>query len=429
MGRRKILIVATADHGGAGEAMLKLSRILLELGHEVIFLVKDKSKSDLIIKKYYESQSITKSIISYVKNWLRIRFRQKVILDDNYCFYAFNEIKKNINVANVERVLNFSPEIIFSGWTSGFLNSTDLLNLKRHFDAKIYTITVDMNHFTGGCHYAWDCKGYIKGCDNQCPAILTDSAKKIARVNFETKLNNAKLGNFQIISGSGWTFKQAKESLIYRHQKLVTNINSLIDTRIMNSKNRKIAKDVFGLDKSKFYILMGCQNSNDSRKGFDYLLKSLINLHSKLTIQKRDEIRVIIVSSSKNEKFAEIPFEKVFIDFITDYKYLALLYQAADVFVNSSIEDSGPMMVSEALACGTPVVGFDMGVVNNLVISGYNGYKASLKDACDLGQGIENIFSLSSDDYMFYSENAVKQIEQFSSFEFAKVELEQLLDC
>ena len=88
--------------------------------------------------------------------------------------------------------------------------------------------------------------------------------------------------------------------------------------------------------------------------------------------------------------------------------------------MNSSIEDAGPMMVSEALACGTPVVGFDMGVVNNMVISGYNGYKAKLKDSEDLANGIMKIFQLSSENYKTYSSNAVKQVEMYSTLDYAE---------
>ncbi|MFP3802939.1 glycosyltransferase, partial [Paraburkholderia sp. SIMBA_027] len=83
--------------------------------------------------------------------------------------------------------------------------------------------------------------------------------------------------------------------------------------------------------------------------------------------------------------------------YIKDYRLLALLYQAADLFVNSSIEDSGPMMVSEALACGTPVVGFDTGVLTNMIIDNYKGYKAPLKDSKKLAEGIKKIFELNKD--------------------------------
>ena len=164
-----------------------------------------------------------------------------------------------------------------------------------------------------------------------------------------------------------------------------------------------------------FYILMGCQHANSKRKGFEYLLAALQKLEKRLTKEQKERIEVLIVSRNEADAFNEIPFQKKHIDYINDYRLLALLYQATDVFVNSSIEDAGPMMVSEALACGTPVVGFDMGVVNNMVISGYNGYKAKLKDSEDLANGIKTIFELSPEAYKLYSENAVKQVERYSS--------------
>jgi glycosyltransferase involved in cell wall biosynthesis len=76
-------------------------------------------------------------------------------------------------------------------------------------------------------------------------------------------------------------------------------------------------------------------------------------------------------------------------------------------------------MVSEALACGTPVVGFDMGVVNNMVINDYNGYKAMLKNSYDLALGIKKMVSLTVNEYNLYSKNAISQIHEYSSFEFA----------
>jgi glycosyltransferase involved in cell wall biosynthesis len=279
----------------------------------------------------------------------------------------------------------------------------------------VYNIAVDMNHFTGGCHYAWDCKGYVEGCSLKCPAILNDEDRNIPKINFETKLKNAKQGNFKVVGMSQWTINQARESMIYREQGEYLNVNSLIDTTVLNNKCKNFAKQVFNLEEDKFYILMGCHYVNAKRKGFEYLANALEILFNKLDNKERSKVRVIIVSKENTSGFENILFEKQFIPFINDYRLLSLLYQATDVFVNSSIEDAGPMMVSESLACGTPVVGFDMGVVNNMVISGYNGYKAKLKDSEDLANGIKEIFELSPDDYEKYSKNAVKQVEQYSS--------------
>ncbi|WP_431243052.1 hypothetical protein ACQ9BO_26000 [Flavobacterium sp. P21] len=88
-----------------------------------------------------------------------------------------DETSENISVKNLIAQINFTPDFIITGMTDGFINSTDLLNLYKITKAEIFNVTVDMNHFTGGCHYAWNCKGYIDGCDEKCPAII--EGKKI----------------------------------------------------------------------------------------------------------------------------------------------------------------------------------------------------------------------------------------------------------
>jgi glycosyltransferase involved in cell wall biosynthesis len=160
---------------------------------------------------------------------------------------------------------------------------------------------------------------------------------------------------------------------------------------------------------------LGSQDISDKRKGFHYAIKALNLLYERLKPDQRVKIEIIVVSRNSIGKLDLIKFKKIFIDYINDYRLLSLLYQASDVFVNSSIEDSGPMMVSEALASGTPVVGFDMGVVNNMVLNDFNGFKAAVGDITELASGIEKIFKLSKSEYNNYSRNAVNQVINFSS--------------
>lgn len=420
--KNKILLLSSGDNGGAYEAIYRLGRHFVLQGYEVKMLVKTKIKTDDFIIAYsdvtkpYKRKSLFQRIVIKIKKeFFEKNEVVKVKYDANYDFISTDETSINVSATSILNLIGFTPNIIYSGMTDGFMNSTDLLHLQQLTKAQVYNIAVDMNHFTGGCHYAWDCKGYVNGCSSKCPAILKDEDKDLPKINFETKLKNAKQGGFKVVGMSQWTINQAKESMIYRGQGEYLNINSLIDTTVLNNKCKNFAKQVFNLEEDKFYILMGCHYVNARRKGFEYLVKALGILFNKLDDKEKDRVRVIIVSKENISGFEDILFEKQFIPFINDYRLLSLLYQATDVFVNSSIEDAGPMMVSEALACGTPVVGFDMGVVNNMVISGYNGYKAKLKDSEDLANGIKTILELSPEVYIEYSNNAVKQVEQYSS--------------
>jgi len=435
MDKKNILILSTGDVNGAYEAAYKVAHIIKNMGHDVVMCVKHKTKNENFIKQYrHLSLSSAKAnllmrIVNKIKNKISPVQPSKVISTDmKYSFLSKNEASENIHIESMLKIVGFTPDFVFTGMTIDFLNSTDLLNIYNATKAKIYNITVDMNHFTGGCHYSWGCEGYIKGCDKYCPAITEEHEKITAKNNFERKYENAQKANFQIIAGSVLTLLQAQNSKIYKSQKTIHNINSLIDTKLLNSKNKSIAKKVFSLSNDCFYILTGAQNMEDPRKGFSYLLQALEMLDRELPMQKKEKIVLLVVSNSVNEEFGRVTFKKQKIDYIKDYRLLSLLYQAADLFINTSIEDSGPMMVSEALACGTPVVGFDTGILTNMVIDDYNGYKAPVMDSRKLAEGIRKVFELNKDDYENFSKNAVRQVEEFSSYEYAEEIFKQILE-
>ncbi|MDR6159091.1 glycosyltransferase involved in cell wall biosynthesis [Chryseobacterium sp. SLBN-27] len=435
MDKKNVLILSTGDVNGAYEAAYKVAHIIKNMGHDVVMCVKHKTKNDNFIKPYrHLSPSSAKSnilmrTVNKIKNKISPVQPSKVISTDmKYSFLSKNESSENIHIESMLKIVGFTPDFVFTGMTIDFLNSTDLLNIYNATKAKIYNITVDMNHFTGGCHYSWGCEGYIKGCDEYCPAITKEDEKIIAKINFEKKYENAQKANFQIIAGSGLTLLQAQNSKIYKSQKTIYNINSLIDIKLLNSKNKSIAKKIFSLSNDCFYILTGAQNMEDPRKGFTYLLEALEILDRELPMEKKEKIVLLVVSNSVNKEFDRVTFKKQKIDYIKDYRLLSLLYQAADLFINSSIEDSGPMMVSEALACGTPVVGFDTGILTNMVIDDYNGYKAPVTESRKLAEGIRKVFELNKDAYENFSKNAVKQVEEFSSYEYAEEIFKQILE-
>lgn len=238
---KKILILVTNDVGGAAEYMYKIMHILKKLGYEVVMNVKIKTKVDDSI---IEINTPPKKRIPILKKLLKKINKRKysIELDPKYHYYGLDETTVNIKPNEYFDKIGFIPDIIISGWTSGFLNSSELLILQQFSNARVYTVTADMNNLTGGCHYAWDCNGYINGCSTDCPAITNPYFKELSKTNFDTKLRNAHKGNFKVIVGSGWTLNQAKKSKIYKDQQDIVNINSLIDTEVMCPKNKKMAK-------------------------------------------------------------------------------------------------------------------------------------------------------------------------------------------
>jgi glycosyltransferase involved in cell wall biosynthesis len=90
----------------------------------------------------------------------------------------------------------------------------------------------------------------------------------------------------------------------------------------------------------------------------------------------------------------KIPFPVVFTGYITDDLTLSKAYQSADLFVSTSIQDSGPMMVNESIMCGTPVVAFEVGVVPDLVKDGVSGYRVPVMDTAALSKNMAKVLEL-----------------------------------
>lgn len=410
---KKILILSTWDDQGSGAALHNICKFLLEAGHEAVLVVRDKSQIDSFIIQISPPQ---RSIPRKVLDRLFPRFDNNLRTVPEYDFLNVDESGKLVTSERILEILPFTPDLILTGLISGFVNTATLAELSEKTGAKVYMLMPDMSPLTGGCHYAWDCAGFETDCGD-CPAILDQARKDKARQNLLIKLENVRKADIRIIAGSGWTLERVRRSRLFKSQENIHNINSCIDTELFNNKHRGYAKKIFGLPENSKIIFTGSTFTHVKRKGLIYFVEALEYLWKSLDEKSRENTSILIAGkhTAENDLIEQIPFQKRLIDYIKDYRLLSLAYQASDLFVCPSIEDAGPMMISEALACGTPVAAFDMGIAVNMVIDDYNGYKAELKNSEDLARGMLKILSLSEEEYQMYSQNAVTQVEEFSS--------------
>ncbi|MNN41106.1 putative poly(glycerol-phosphate) alpha-glucosyltransferase [compost metagenome] len=95
------------------------------------------------------------------------------------------------------------------------------------------------------------------------------------------------------------------------------------------------------------------------------------------------------------ERFSRLGFKRVrFVkfDYCNGDAELAALYLKTNLFVSTSIEDAGPMMVAEALMCGVPVVTFDVGIAPEIIREGGNGFVVERFDVENMASKILMIY-------------------------------------
>ena len=383
-----ILHLSTSDIGGAGKAAYRLHQNLLAVGlnSKMMVMTRNIKNSDVIA--FGGRRSVFKFRSDIAKYLLRMQTNPR------YCFenHSRSPIK---GAADVCSKVPFKPDIIVAHWISNFVTIENLYLLSLSTCAPVVWYLMDMAPLTGGCHYAWECSGFMNEC-GRCPALYSDEKYDLSYRNWEKKHDVIQKMNITIVSGTSWLTNQAKQATVF-NGKRVEQIMLGIDAEIFKPVPRDVARMRLDLPLEQKVIFFGAQRMEFEHKGMFYLIEALKTLKKQMDSDKNKILIVTAGNISGIGSFLDNNFRHKHLGVLTDDRMLAMVYQAADVFVCPSIEDSGPMMINESIMCGTPVVSFEMGVAPDLVHTGKTGYCAKLKDSEDLAKGIKYVLDLSQD--------------------------------
>jgi glycosyltransferase involved in cell wall biosynthesis len=423
--RKKILFLSTWDaNGGASELTFRMAKALINTPfHAVMFVQHKVSKEEFVhvISPQKKTKPYHQRLINRLKKIFRIQASLLKAKPEYVFFPDEDESKKYTTADEILSQIPFTPDYIISGLTHGFINTNVLKELQHKTGAKTYLIMYDISLVTGGCHIANNCCLFIEKCNN-CPAIQESTLKFFPKKNLEIKLKNIHATNIGLLVSHGWTKYIADQSTLFKNG-IKKHFAIPLDLNLFTNTNRDIAKRIFNLDEKRFVIFSGSANLSDKRKGVKYFIESLNILWDKVDEAIRKNIIILMAGDfvSSRELKQQIKFELHFLEFIKDYRLLSIAYQASSVFINPSLEDGGPMMVAESLACGTPVVGFKMGLLydDSIIQDGHNGYRVDIKDINQLAEAIFKIIALTDIDFNQVSNNARETaLKEFSYQEF-----------
>jgi glycosyltransferase involved in cell wall biosynthesis len=312
--------------------------------------------------------------------------------------YAF-EYHMSKTIYSSRKILKrarFNPDIILVLFMSEFISFKNLHELNKKAGATIFIYPMDMAPFTGGCHSSWNCNLYQTECNN-CPALYSNIFNDQANKNFIYKKNYIKNADIEVIAGSEYLFTQISKSTLFKNsniQKVLLPINY----KLFKPVNKIQIRKELGLPIDKKIVLIRSISQKETHKGYKELQQTLYNLANNVENNLLNNIFFVAVGFKDDELFDKVPFPKIFTGQLT-LTNLSKYFQAVDLFLNPSIEDSGPMMVNQSIMSGIPVVSFHMGVALDLVRTGETGYRAKLKDSIDLANGVKYILELKDDDY------------------------------
>ena len=240
----------------------------------------------------------------------------------------------------------------------------------------------DMWSFTGRCAYSDACRKFLVGCDAACPTPAEYPALKPALIGAAWKQRQAVLAaapSMVAVTDSHWLANEAKLGLWRNHR--VESIPNGVPLDLYRLTQRAAARRSLGVSPEGVTLLVAAQRLDNRHKGVALLAEAMRHVqHRPLTL---------MVQGHGDFSVEDLSINVLPLGFIADEARRVLIYNAADALVHPAINDNSPLVVLEALACGTPVIAFPIGGVPELVRPGKTGWLAAAVSAVALAYTID----------------------------------------
>ncbi len=372
--------------GGAARASTRLHRALVQAGCDSRMYVLNKTGDDERTERVVRSswyQEARQQFAGAALNATLFRYRARE------AFSFENACTSSPTAALAERARG--SQIVNLHWTRGVVTARQAQRVSQMTGASIVWTLMDLGMLTGGCHYMHGCTRYHESC-GRCPLINSSSDGDVTRRTWKRRRRSFAAVPPTLIACNTWTRDRVRESSLLRHARCEI-IPLAIDVDVFRPIARPLAREVLGVPRDARIVFSGALKLDQARKGTGSLVEALAKLPPKLDAARLRDQPVLIMTAGQGNIAGrlELPFAHQHLGLLGDDRSLALAYCAADVFVSPSIEDAGPMMVNESLACGTPVVAYAIGTAADQVSNGANGWLAPPGDPDALADGMARV--------------------------------------
>jgi glycosyltransferase involved in cell wall biosynthesis len=353
-----ILILNSYDIGGASIAAIRFHQALLKSGVNSRLMTLHKTRNDIPEHyQYHVSGGILKKI------WLKLRQRSEHRRKNSLTVPENESLSGKFSIPLASYQVHDSPhwkwaDVVNLHWVNEWI-SAEVLVAYAKGKPLIWTLH-DEHLFTGGCHYSERCNGFETDCNN-CPLLVNSSQPDIANHSLNAKLHAFQQfpPNLKIVAPSGWMVKKAARSSLLNQFDGKRIFNSL-DKEVFLPVPQDVCREVLGIPREKTVLLSVTQSLDDERKGFRILKEAL-------DTEGLPENWILCTVGKSNEGFSVSGIEYKHLGSIQDQRLMAIIYNAASVFVHPATEDNLPNVVAESLMCGIPVAGFAIGGMPEMV--------------------------------------------------------------
>ena len=379
-----ILHIALDDGGsGAGRAAYKLHAGLRRLGHESSMFVSRKISDDPTVQAF-EPPADQQSRQEREERRRRIK-KDFELYGGSRPPYLIGDGFTDDRSANGPELLEQLPscDLINLHWFGNFLDYQTFFTTIPEETPVVWTLH-DMNAFTGGCHYDNYCGKFAYSC-GACPQLGSDNDEDLSRQVWARKneaFGRVEDDRLQLVAVSHWLAEEAGRSSLLGGFP-ITTINPSLDSQVFAPRDRAAARSALGVPEDAAVVLFIADSLITRRKGFPLLAEALESL--------QDVPNLFLLSLGHHDPGTIKNVPHLNLGYVEDDLALSGVYSAANVFVMPSLQEAFGQTVLEAMSCGTPVVGFDLGGIPDMIRPGITGELVPPKDPEALGKAIRGL--------------------------------------
>jgi glycosyltransferase involved in cell wall biosynthesis len=374
-----VLFINTVDHGGgAARIASQIMKGLAASGHEVSMIVGEKRTTDERvgeIPKRFLARRLAYWLATDIDLWRSDWILETSEFREADVIHCHNLHGWYFKISTLEKMARRKPLVwtLHDEWATmphGVSNSDGVIR-----------------------------NGFFERQDHSIyPAIAWNNARYLRWRKRKAYQDSA----FHLVPVSKWHEDKLARTLLA--DKPRTLIRNGIDSNVFRPIDRDEARRSLGLPADKRIIAFVSEGGRHNvHKGWEYAQAVIERFRA------RDDVVFVCIGGQEGADRDEARL--TFAPYADDDR-LALYYSAADALLFSSLNENFPLVPLEAMACGVPVVSFDVGGVKEAVTHGSHGYIAKYRDSEDLANGVAHVLALSESERATMSGDARRAIEQ-----------------
>lgn len=218
---------------------------------------------------------------------------------------------------------------------------------------------------SGHCAHSFDCGRWESGCGS-CPALWIYPAvpRDKTAFNWERKRQIFERSALFVGVPCTWMADRVQRSILAPSVRALKVIPCGVDLECFRTEDKAAARAALGLDSTRLVLLTTATSLRSlTWRDSDAFREAL----QRLGAVAAGAQWIALGESGPDEQVGQVTIRHV--AFEPDERRLVQWYQAADAYVHPARADTFPLMILEALACGTPVIASAVGGIPEQIVT------------------------------------------------------------